>query len=240
MPTARVRGINVRFEDVGTGPAILFIHGHPFDRRIWRPQLKAFATEARCIAPDLCGYGGSGGRPYRVLLDEIALDLLHLLDELGVENPVVCGVAMGVQVALDLVRIAPKRVAGMLLASGSARADTEEEGAARGELADLLERDGSMDRYVHRNLSRFFSGVSSRGRMREATEVAAIIRACSAYGAAAGLRGRAVRRDLNRVGVRTLTWTLGCDTLKYHYDNYGCHDDPLGCHMETKGYHVGT
>jgi 3-oxoadipate enol-lactonase len=39
--------------------AILLIHGHPFDRTMWNPQMESLASEYRVVAPDLRGYGQS-------------------------------------------------------------------------------------------------------------------------------------------------------------------------------------
>jgi pimeloyl-ACP methyl ester carboxylesterase len=41
---------------------ILFIHGHPFDRSMWRPQVDHFTARGwRVLAPDLRGYGAASG-----------------------------------------------------------------------------------------------------------------------------------------------------------------------------------
>jgi len=41
------------------GPVVVFIHGHPFNRSMWAPQLAALRDSFRVIAPDLRGYGDS-------------------------------------------------------------------------------------------------------------------------------------------------------------------------------------
>lgn len=195
MERVRVRGIELHYQDAGAGPAILFVHGHPFDHTMWSPQIEALASRSRCVAPDLCGYGRSEGRPHRVLLDEMALDLLHLLDALEVDRAVVCGLSMGVQVALDLVRLAPDRVAGLALAAGSARAESPEGVAGRRALADRTEAEGTLDGYVDEHLSKFFSAESATSRPDAVSFLEAMMRRCPPSGAAAALRGRALRRD---------------------------------------------
>ena len=46
-------------EDRGSGPAIVFLHGHPFSRAMWAQQIAALSDEFRVVAPDLPGYGES-------------------------------------------------------------------------------------------------------------------------------------------------------------------------------------
>ena len=47
MATASLDGITIAFDDVGDGhDTLLLVHGHPFDRSMWRPQLAA-ASAAR-------------------------------------------------------------------------------------------------------------------------------------------------------------------------------------------------
>jgi 3-oxoadipate enol-lactonase len=40
-------------DDVGAGPAVVLIHGHPFNRSMWAPQLAALRPAYRVIAPDM-------------------------------------------------------------------------------------------------------------------------------------------------------------------------------------------
>jgi pimeloyl-ACP methyl ester carboxylesterase len=50
--------IQVAFSDEGSGaPTVLLIHGHPFNRTLWRPQIEFLRTRCRVIVPDLRGYG---------------------------------------------------------------------------------------------------------------------------------------------------------------------------------------
>jgi haloalkane dehalogenase len=43
-----------------SGPAVLFLHGNPTSSIIWRNIIPHVAPVARCIAPDLIGFGHSG------------------------------------------------------------------------------------------------------------------------------------------------------------------------------------
>jgi 3-oxoadipate enol-lactonase len=84
MTEASIQKIVVAYDDVGEGAPLLLVHGHPFDRSMWAPQVAAFGRgSARVIAPDLRGYGGTSVVPGRITLDVFAADLAALLDHLA-------------------------------------------------------------------------------------------------------------------------------------------------------------
>jgi pimeloyl-ACP methyl ester carboxylesterase len=194
VPTRRIRGIQVVFEDVGSGPPALFIHGHPFNRTMWRPQLGDLQDCARLLVPDLRGFGESGVSPGTVLLDEIALDLAVLLDDLGIDRVVLVGLSMGGQIALDFCRLFPARVRGLVIAASSAREDTPGGYARRYRVAERLLQEG-MKGYLEEELPNFIGATTMRTQPAIVDHVRTMILSTNPVGAAAALRGRAERRD---------------------------------------------
>jgi len=85
------------YESQGSGEPLVFIHGLTFDRTTWHPITGRLAGEFRCVAVDLPGHGDSDGPPRP--LDETAAAIHRLLDELGIERPVVVGHSMGAALA---------------------------------------------------------------------------------------------------------------------------------------------
>src|SRR4051794_37042719 len=72
-------------DDLGpkSGRPVLLVHGHPFDRSMWRPQAEHLArTGYRVVTPDLRGYGESPARGTMTGLDVFAGDLVDLADHL--------------------------------------------------------------------------------------------------------------------------------------------------------------
>jgi len=57
MTTTRIDDIQLVFDDVGTGPAVVLIHGYPFNRSLWNEQVEALSGNYRVVTPDLHGFG---------------------------------------------------------------------------------------------------------------------------------------------------------------------------------------
>jgi pimeloyl-ACP methyl ester carboxylesterase len=91
--------VQLACDDVGGGECVVLIHGHPFDRTLWEPQLAALHDSFRVLAPDLRGLGYSPVVPGCVLMREYAADIEDLLDRLGITRAAVLGLSMGGLVA---------------------------------------------------------------------------------------------------------------------------------------------
>ncbi|MFC9394034.1 alpha/beta fold hydrolase [Streptomyces sp. NPDC057027] len=180
-------------EDRGTGPALLLVHGHPFDHTMWQPQIDRFSrTGHRVIAPDLRGYGATplGASTGSTLLGDFAEDLAGLLDALGIDDCVVVGLSMGGQIAMEFVRRHPGRVRGLVLADTFPAAETEDGRKARNAMADRLLREG-MRGYADEVLDRMVAPYNTHA----APHVHRMMCATDPVAAAAALRGRAERPD---------------------------------------------
>lgn len=126
----------------GEGAPVLFVHGFPFDRSMWRHQLAALSKWRR-IAPDLRGAGASDAPEDQYSIARYADDLIHVLDALDVREAVVCGLSLGGYVLFDLLRRYPTRVRAAILCNTKAEPDSADAKRGRDELADLAVREGA-------------------------------------------------------------------------------------------------
>jgi pimeloyl-ACP methyl ester carboxylesterase len=192
MATAIIGDITIGYDDEGAGDALVLVHGHPFDRSMWRPQVERFSRAGwRVIAPDLRGYGESTAVPGKSTLDVFATDIAALLDRLGITRFVLGGLSMGGQIVLECHRLFAHRLRGLVLADTSAPADTEAGRESRRATAERLLREG-MGPYAEEVL---YSMVSRGAPPEVATHVLGMMRGTDPEGAAAALRGRAERPD---------------------------------------------
>src|SRR5574340_545815 len=108
---ALINGINLAYDDSGTGIPVLLIHGFPLSRRMWHPQrMTLTAAGYRVITPDLRGFGESDAPDGPYSMELFADDLAALLDHLGIERTVVGGMSMGGYVLLNLLERYPERL----------------------------------------------------------------------------------------------------------------------------------
>lgn len=200
MALTSVHGITIGYDDHtppggGLGDPILLVHGHPFDRSMWDPQVADLtAAGYRVITFDLRGYGESGVAPGTTPLSAFAGDAAALLDHLGVERAVFGGLSMGGQIVMEIHRLFPDRVAALLLADTFAQAETVEGKKARNAMADRLLAEG-MDGYAHEVLDRMVAPYNVTELTDVAAHVLRMMRNTPPEGAAAALRGRAERPD---------------------------------------------
>ncbi|MFC4590193.1 alpha/beta fold hydrolase [Sphaerisporangium corydalis] len=195
MSRAAVNGITVGYDDRGAGTPLVLVHGHPFDRTMWAPQLAEFAGPAwRVIAPDLRGYGESTVVPGTTPLSVFAADIAALLDHLRLDQVVIGGLSMGGQIVMEFHRLFPGRVRGLLLADTFAQAETEDGRRARYAMADRLLREG-MGPYAREVLATMVAPYNVAALPEVAGHVLDMMRSAPPEGAAAALRGRAERPD---------------------------------------------
>ncbi|MEU5088495.1 alpha/beta fold hydrolase [Streptomyces sp. NPDC021356] len=193
-------GVTISYDDLGSpaGVPVLLIHGHPFNRGMWRPQVDALvAAGYRVVVPDLRGYGDSTVVPGTTLLSDFAQDLADVLGHLGTERAVVAGLSMGGQIAMEFHRSHPERVAALVLADTSPVAETEQGRDFRNALADRLLAEG-MDGYAAEVIDEMIAPHHVTGLPEVAGHVLRMMRGTDPAGAAAALRGRAERPDYRR------------------------------------------
>jgi pimeloyl-ACP methyl ester carboxylesterase len=183
--------MDLAFEDAGAGPGVVLVHGHPFDRSLWQPQITVLATHFRVVAPDLRGFGESPISPGFVAFSEYARDVGELLDRLGVDRAAVVGLSMGGLVAMELATTDPERWWALGLVATTAEPVTAQEQMIRRDRADQIERDGLqvLIDYMHTGLY----GSRATSKMRRSVD--AMMARAPAPGAAAALRARAERPE---------------------------------------------
>ncbi|MFE6506352.1 alpha/beta fold hydrolase [Nocardioides sp. NPDC057767] len=120
MDVVEIDGLRVAFQQAGTGPAIVFVHGGAEDGRTWAPQLDALADEFTVIAWDEPGAGGSSDVPTGFGLSDYGDCLAGLIRALDVSPCTVVGLSWGVTVILELYRRHPGVVHSLVLADGYA------------------------------------------------------------------------------------------------------------------------
>lgn len=131
------------FDDAGSGPPIIFLHGFPFNRSMWREQIAFLSANGfRCLAPDLRGLGEAVAQTSvfddhnldtvpPATMAEMALDVAQMMDKLQIERAIICGLSMGCYVAFEFVHLFPSRVSALVLCGPRAQGPDENERLSR-------------------------------------------------------------------------------------------------------------
>lgn len=134
-----------RMVDSGRARTLVLLHAFPLSATMWRPQLWAAPSGWRFLALDFRGFGPeaspeeAGGTPS---IDDFARDVVDFLNALSIDQAVIAGLSMGGYAAFALLRRAPDRVAGLVLADTRATADSPEGRAGRLAMIERLDQVG--------------------------------------------------------------------------------------------------
>ncbi|MBP6512021.1 MAG: alpha/beta fold hydrolase [Bacteroidia bacterium] len=122
-----VNDIKVCYDDCGKGEIpIIFIHGFPFDKLMWQPQLDLFGKNYRVIAYDIRGFGKSTIGSAQGSINLFADDLVKFMDGLEIKKAIVCGLSMGGYILLNAIIRYPQRFDAIILSDTQCIADSFE------------------------------------------------------------------------------------------------------------------
>jgi pimeloyl-ACP methyl ester carboxylesterase len=104
-------GLSVHYQQLGEGPDVVMVHGITGNLAVWHLHIvPALCDRYRVLTYDLRGHGYSDTPPTGYSPDDMATDLLELLDALEIERPVVIGHSYGADIALYFAARHPERV----------------------------------------------------------------------------------------------------------------------------------
>ena len=110
-----LRGRNIRYVDIGSGPAVVLVHGQGGSWQFWLRSLPLLSAKCRVIALDLAGFGGSERVDSGDVFTEHVGTIHDLLGELGLAKAVIVGHSMGGLVSIRFACEHPDRLAGLAL-----------------------------------------------------------------------------------------------------------------------------
>jgi pimeloyl-ACP methyl ester carboxylesterase len=113
--TIAANGINIYYQESGTGTPLILLHGGTATRTSWAAQIPIYTQEFRVLAVDSRAHGKtdnpSGELSYRTMADDVAA----FITALNLDKPLVLGYSDGGQIALDLGMRYSHLVSGLVL-----------------------------------------------------------------------------------------------------------------------------
>lgn len=171
MPFAAVNGarLHYRFDGPEGAPVLVLCNSLGTDLSMWDPQVPAFARKLRVLRYDRRGHGASAVTPGPYTIEQLARDVLGLLDQLGIDRVRFCGLSLGGMTGMWLGTHAGKRVEKLVLCNTAAQIGSPDPWNAR---IDAV-RKGGMSAIEAGVLARWFTPqflerpTPMLGRMRE-------------------------------------------------------------------------
>jgi pimeloyl-ACP methyl ester carboxylesterase len=199
--------MKLAFHEEGSGPPVVMIHGFGGSKAVWQTQIPDFSRRYRVIALDLPGHGDSprpeGDGHYSPA--RCAVEVLDLMDRLGLREAVLLGQSMGTFVSQMLYLEHPQRVRALVL--NGALAGSPPAGVQRGpwvdEIVKRIEARG-IDAYMEELVPNFFSRSPDPALVRAATEQARKLAQHAALAYCRAVSGLNIREHLGEIRVPTL------------------------------------
>jgi 3-oxoadipate enol-lactonase len=146
---AEVNGTRLYYEQAGSGPHVVLLHGGNLDSRIWDDQVAFLAKSFTVTRYDIRPYGRSA-------LTEKGFssvdDLAALMTYLGIERALLVGLSLGGRIAIDFALTHPRRVDKLVLLapglSGYAFNENDESVKAMIMRAQAGDAKGAMDLWL--------------------------------------------------------------------------------------------
>ncbi len=115
MPFASINGVELHYEQSGSGPALILISGLGGSGRFWQPNLAAFEEAHTVVVFDQRGTDRSGRPEMAYSIELLADDVIGLMDHLGIESASFIGHSTGGSICQVLATDHPSRVDAMVL-----------------------------------------------------------------------------------------------------------------------------
>ena len=201
------------YDDEGDGPAIILLHGYPFNRSMWREQIDFLSARGfRAMAPDLLEMSDklqlvddsnereteekrqAEARRTIITMASMAHAVAALMDELKIDKAVICGLSMGAYVAFEFAHLFPNRVHALVLAGARAQGPDEDEKHSREQEARRILTEG-MAFVADAMLPKLLAPRTLAEKPDFVARVREMILRTDPRGAAAAQHGMAARRN---------------------------------------------
>ena len=110
MPTVKSNGININYEECGSGDPLLLIMGITAPGAAWELHVNEYKKHFRCIILDNRGAGASDKPAGDYTTELMAADAVGVMDSLGIDRFHINGISMGGAIAQQIAIVHPSRV----------------------------------------------------------------------------------------------------------------------------------
>jgi 3-oxoadipate enol-lactonase len=197
METVRCEGSNICYSDQGKGEAVVLLHGFCGSAEYWEKVIPALSGSYRVIAPDLRGHGASDAPKGAYTIEQMADDVLSLINTLELPDVTLLGHSLGGYITLSFAQRYASRLKGFGLIHSTAYPDSEEAKEKRLKSVSAIQSQG-ITAFVDELVPNLFSkaGQTPQQQLERAKEIGYKTPPQGAVGAALAMRERPDRRDV--------------------------------------------
>lgn len=204
--------INYELSGLERRPTLMFSNSLGTNISMWDLQMPVLGRDLRILRYDTRGHGQSSATSGPYTIDQLARDVLAILDHLGIERVDFCGLSMGGMIGMWLALQAPERLSKLVLCSTAPKLGTAEQWNTR---IDTVCKQG-MRAVVNGVLERWYtpnfratspSVIESTRQMLLTTPVEGYAANCAA------IRDTDLRDQISRIRVPTLIITGAHDPV---------------------------
>ncbi len=205
MPFLEKDGCKLHYALTGaaTSPVVVFSNSLGTNFSMWDPQVPELEKKFRVLRYDTRGHGQSSVTPGPYSIEQLARDVITLLDGLKIERANFCGLSMGGMTGMSLGLDFPARIEKLVLSNTAAKIGTPEFWNAR---IEKIRRDG-MKAIASGVIEKWFTP-EFRARSPQAAQSALqMLEECSPEGYVANcaaVRDFDARSRLSQIHARTL------------------------------------
>jgi 3-oxoadipate enol-lactonase len=183
-------------------PVLLFSNSLGTTHRMWDPQLDAFTHHFRVLRYDSRGHGQSSATPGPYTIEQLAGDIMQLLDALKLERVHFCGLSMGGMIGMFLGAAHSSRLNKLVLCNTAAKIGTPDIWNAR----ITAVQQGGMKAVAGGVIDRWLTAAYRAAHPGETAQILSMLESCDPAGYVASccaVRDADFRQKLGAIQVAT-------------------------------------
>ena len=205
MSITRINGIDVFYLTDGDPhkPAIVFSNSLGTDHSMWDGQIEALRRDFYVIRYDTRGHGLTSAPKGPYTINQLANDVVSLLDHLGIDKAFFCGISMGGLIGQWMAVNMPERLEALVIANTAPKIGTEQ---AWSERAALVRKEG-LNNIAESAPSRWFTPEFYDSSPATVNELLVNLKNMNAEGYAScceALAGADLRDGISSINISTL------------------------------------
>lgn len=225
MENVRYEGYNISYSDQGAGEVIVLLHGFCGSSSYWEQVIPLLSGDYRVIALDLRGHGGSDAPLGAYSVDQMADDVLALLNALEISECYLLGHSLGGYVTLSFAQRYASRLKGFGLVHSTGYPDSEEAKENRLKSVSTIQNEGIFA-FVDGLIPGLFATGAAPQLLERAKEIGYRTPPQGAVGAAMAMRERPDRRDVISATVLPVLLVAGAEDSKVSPERIFTSDHP--------------